>query len=119
MYANVTGAAAYARQQSASKSGREQEWEALARTTQMLRHARDGEDRIEQARALSTQYRLWHIFVTDLADADNALPAELRKQLIGLGQVVLREAEYRPGSEPDFDFLIEINETIMDGLRGG
>lgn len=119
MYANTMAVAAYGQRQDAVKGAREQEWEALARTTRMLRHARDGEDNIEKARALSTQYRLWRIFLTDLADEGNALPLELRKQLINIGAVVLQEAEYRIGHQPDFDFLIEINESIMEGLRGG
>lgn len=119
MYANTMAVAAYGQRQNALKPVREQEWEALARTTQMLRHARDGEDSLEKARALSTQYRLWRIFLTDLADNGNALPLELRKQLIAIGSVVLQEAEYKVGHKADFDFLIEINESIMEGLRGG
>ncbi|MDT8345249.1 MAG: flagellar biosynthesis regulator FlaF [Thermohalobaculum sp.] len=68
--------------------------------------------------AVHDNLSLWTAITADVADSRNALPAQLRAQLVYLGaftrahtQKVLRgEAEAAP--------LIEINTTVMRGLRG-
>lgn len=80
-----------------------------------LKSARAG-SRIQQARAVAENRRLW-ITVTDLMrDPDNALPAELRASIVSVGLAVRREMER---DDPDFDFLISVNENIAAGLNSG
>ena len=52
--------------------------------------------------------------VTDLMrDPLNALPQDLRASIVSVGLAVQREMDR---DEPDFDFLIAINENIAAGL---
>ena len=54
--------------------------------------------------------------VSDLMrDPTNALPQDLRASILSVGITVQREMDEQ---SPDFDFLISINESIAQGLRG-
>jgi len=50
-----------------------------------------------------------------LLDPDNALPAELRASIVSVGIAVQREMA---SAEPNFDFLLKVNENIAAGLSG-
>lgn len=119
MMQNQSAVAAYAMAGEAVRSDRSRERDAVARVTRMLKEARDSGDRVETAKAVATQYRLWSMFFTDLSVPGNALPEQLRKQLTTIAAVVLQNADYRPGDEVDFEFHITVNESIMEGLAGG
>lgn len=107
--------AANAYQQAAShRSLREQEADVFRHATSGLRAAR-GESNVQRARAIADNRRLW-LAVNDLVrDPDNALPAELRASIASIAIAVRREMER---DNPDFDFLISINENIAAGLLG-
>ena len=48
----------------------------------------------------------------------NALPKELRANLISIGLWLLREAEdVRQGRSDNFDGLIEVSQIIRDGIQ--
>jgi flagellar biosynthesis regulator FlaF len=82
--------------------------------TAALKTAREG-SAIQQVRALADNQRLWTMVVDLMADHRNALPEPLRASIMSVGMTVRREME---GDDPNFDFLISINENITAGLAG-
>jgi flagellar biosynthesis regulator FlaF len=96
------------------RSQREQEADVFRTVTAALKTARAG-SAIQQVRALADNQRLWTMVVDLMADPRNALPEALRASIVSVGMTVRREME---GDDPDFDFLISINENIAAGLAG-
>ncbi len=94
------------------RSVREQEADVFRQATGGLRAAR-GADNLHRARAIADNRRLW-LTVNDLvSDPGNALPTELRASILSVGISVRREME---SINPDFEFLISINEHMAAGL---
>jgi flagellar biosynthesis activator protein FlaF len=94
------------------RSQREQEADVFRQTIGALRAARDAGP-IPRLRALADNRRLW-LTVTDLMhDPESELPVDLRASIVSVGLAVQREMDR---DRPDFDFLIEINQNIAEGL---
>lgn len=109
--------AAYAKTNSVVRTAREQERDIIALVTQRLRAASSAkDDAILLARAVSDNTTVWYILVSDLASDGNQLPIELRAQIVSVGLAVIRECEKLNKSDVDLDFLISINQAIIDGL---
>jgi flagellar protein FlaF len=107
--------AARAYENSAShRSLREQEADVFRRANGALRSARE-KGAIPRIRALADNRRLWLAVLDLLRDPANALPSELRASIVSVGLAVQREMDR---DQPDFDFLIAINENIAAGLSG-
>jgi len=71
----------------------------------------------EAVEALYFTERLWQVLLDDLASPENALPDELRANLISIGIWMLKEVErIRLEESDDFRGLIEICTNIRDGL---
>ncbi|MBV9809208.1 MAG: hypothetical protein JO286_18635 [Solirubrobacterales bacterium] len=101
-------------QAGARRSVREQEADTFHYAIGSLRAAKDA-DSIRRARAVADNRRLW-LSVHDLvSDPTNALPSELRASIVSISLTVRREMERE---NPDFDFLISINEHFAAGLSG-
>ena len=96
------------------RNWREQEADVFRRATGALRAAQLAGP-LERTRALADNRRLWTMVVDMVIDPDNALPAPLRAGIVSVGMTVQREMD-RP--EPNFDFLIGVNENIAAGLAG-
>jgi flagellar protein FlaF len=98
---------------------RERERQLLGRSIDLLTAAAaTGRSSMEAIEALHFTNRLWTTFVEDLGSGDNALPAELRANLISIGLWVLRETEdIRQGRTDNFEGVIEISQIIRDGIR--
>lgn len=88
------------------------------RSIDMLKAAREkGPHSRESIDALYFANRLWTILIEDLGASENALPAELRAGLISIGIFILKETQkIRLGESDDYDALIEITETVRDGI---
>lgn len=97
---------------------RANEFHALEQVTTILRQARDTGSVEKSAKGIALQHRLWNAFLEDLSAPGNALPVELRQQLTNIGAVVLQNTDTVEGGGPDFDFHINVNEAIMEGLQG-
>ena len=109
--------AAYAKANNVVRTPREQERDIIALVTQRLRAASSAkDDAILLARAVSDNTTVWYILVSDLASDGNQLPIELRAQIVSVGLSVIRECEKLNKTEVDLDFLISINQAIIDGL---
>jgi len=94
------------------RSQREQEADVFRHAIGGLIAAR-GADPIPRLRALADNRRLW-LTVTDLMhEPDSRLPLELRASIVSVGLAVQREMDRE---QPNFDFLIEINKTMIEGL---
>lgn len=103
------------------KTPRDVEYEILARVTGRLKAClphQKGQISPDLAKALHENQRLWVAFAVDLAHADNSLPTELRARLFYLSEFVLNYTPKILGGTVAPDPLIEINTTIMRGLRG-
>lgn len=98
---------------------RDRERQLLDRSIALLEAARQaGVESQQSIEAIHYANRLWTTFVQDLANEENALPKELRANLISIGLWVLREAEdVRQGRSQNFDGLIEVSQIIRDGIR--
>ncbi len=109
--------AAYAKTNSVVRTPREQERDIIALVTQRLRAAHTSkDDAILLARAISDNTTVWYILVSDLSSDGNQLPIELRAQIVSVGLAVIRECEKLNKHEVDLDFLISVNQAIIDGL---
>lgn len=98
---------------------RAREREAVEQAVQLLRRAQAaGAASRETVEALHYVRQLWAILIEDLASSENDLPQKLRADLISIGLWVMREAEaIRLGQTEDFAAIIEINQTIAEGLK--
>jgi flagellar protein FlaF len=101
------------------REAREQERSALERTIAMLQDAEQkGASSREAVEALFYVRKLWGIFIEDLAKGDNGLPPKLRADLVSIGLWVMRETEeIRQGRSKNFAALIEVSQTISEGLK--
>jgi flagellar biosynthesis regulator FlaF len=97
---------------SSRRSVREQEADVFRLVNAALRRGRDGGG-VARVRALADTLRLWNTVLDLVGDPDNALSPDLRAAIISVGMTVQREAR---AEDPDFDFLISINENIAAGL---
>jgi len=90
----------------------------MARSISLMETARDqSADAMLRIEATHFNRRLWTAFVNDLGQADNQLPKELRASLISIGIWILKESEkIRKHESDDFDGVIEITQTIMEGV---
>jgi len=67
--------------------------------------------------ALFYTRRLWMFFTESLADDQNALPPEMRANLLSIGIWVIKEIErIRQEEVSSVEDLIQINTMIRDGL---
>lgn len=99
---------------SAHRNLREQEADIIRQTIGALRSART-QGLIPQVRALADNRRLWTVVIDLVRDPTNALPEPLRAAIISVGLTVQREMDKE---NPDFEFLIGVNENIAAGLAG-
>ena len=98
---------------------KDRERQLLSRSIDLLTAAAAaGSDSMEAIEALHFTNRVWTTFVEDLGSSDNALPKELRANLISIGLWLLREAEeIRQGRTNNFEGLIEVSQIIRDGIQ--
>lgn len=98
---------------------KDRERQLLSRSIDMLtRASAAGTQSMEAIEAIHFMNRVWTSFVEDLGSADNALPRELRANLISIGLWILREGEeVRQGRSENFEGLIEVSQIIRDGIQ--
>lgn len=98
---------------------KDRERQLLTRSITLLMDARNaGVSSMEAIEALHFTNRVWTTFVEDLGNPENALPKELRANLISIGLWLLREAEeVRQGRSQNFEGLIEVSQIIRDGIQ--
>lgn len=95
------------------------EYEAFARVThQMKLSAAKGRAGFKHlAQAIYKNRQLWTTLAADVADPENALPQQLRAQIFYLAEFTnLHSTKVLAGTD-HADVLVEINTSIMRGLR--
>ena len=93
---------------------REQEADVFRRVNYMLKAAIHA-NAIEKARALADNRRLWLAIETALVNPENQLPEATRLSILRLGRLIQKEVDAK---EPDFNFLINMNDQMIAGLSG-
>lgn len=114
------GLSFYAEMQSESQAdARRREAELIQRSIDMLERAcHTGIRSFAMVEAIHFTSQLWTALLTDLADRDNALPAELKASLISIGIWILRQAEaVRSGETDSVNGIIGIQAIVRDGLQ--
>jgi flagellar biosynthesis regulator FlaF len=96
----------------ATRSLRAQEAEVFARVIAALRQGMSG-SQAERVRALADTSLLWASVLAQVRDPANQLPERLRGMLASVALAVQREVSTE---QPNFGFLIEVNENIAAGL---
>ena len=70
------------------------------------------------AAAVCDNQRLWSVLSEDLMQETNSLPVSLRAQLISLAEFVRQQSMLVLAGKASILPLIDINTSIMRGLRG-
>lgn len=110
---------AYQRAAQRTESPRETELRLLTQVTRALSEAAVSEPSEigKRAEALDWNRRVWEALGGDCALPGNGLPEALRAQLISLSIFVVRQSTaIMRREDDDWQILIEINRSIMQGL---
>ena len=112
----------HAYQQAAQRveNPREAEYRLFGEVTRALMEAAkaDPTDLKTRIEAIDWNRRLWSTLASDCSQPGNALPAELRAQIISLSLWVARHSSAVMRKTESFEPLIEINRMMMQGLNG-
>jgi flagellar biosynthesis activator protein FlaF len=109
---------AYQQTQKTTESPRDSEYRLFGQVTRALMEAKDV-DRLDSKKmeALDWNRRMWLALSNDCAGKDNGLPEKLRAQIISIGLWVSKYSSDIMRGNGDIDDLIDINRTIMEGLK--
>jgi flagellar biosynthesis activator protein FlaF len=109
---------AYQQAAQRSESPRQTEYRLFGEVTRALMDAQaaDVSDFKTRVGALDWNRRLWSTLAIDCARPENRLPEAVRAQIISLSIWVSRHTSEVVRSKGDYDLLIEVNRTIMQGL---
>lgn len=101
-----------------SEDPRSTEYRLFAQVTRSLMQASETDKLDIKTRidALDWNRRVWTNLATDCASADNQLPDQVRAAIISLSIFVSKHTSVVMRGEDDFEVLIDINKTIMQGL---
>lgn len=111
---------AYQGAQQKHMTPREAEAMAFTKAAGMMEDAkRHPGDETLLAQALRFNQLFWTILQADIADPNNALPNELKANIMSLSIFVDKQASkaLRSGNPDDLDSLISINRNLALGLR--
>ncbi len=100
------------------RSPRDAEYDIFSRVTRMLRQAPRTADSVETIQAVYKNSELWTLLAADLAEPGNGLPDETKAGLISLAGFAIRHGRAVMAGDAQTDPLIDINMTVMRGLRG-
>lgn len=118
MNASALAQSAYGLKAPGVRSERETEYQIIARVTGALTRARETGAAVETAKAVYDNTRLWTALIVDLIGDGNRLPDALRAQLISLARFSIVHGARVQEGEATLDALIDVNQSILKGLRG-
>ena len=100
-------------------AARRREYEALDHVIGRLKVAREsGAAGAGLIDALDTLEALWLVFIRDVADPENALPADVRRNVAAIGRwIFATSSRLREEGHGDLDTLIDVNAAIREGLK--
>lgn len=119
MNATILAKTAYANPGQPTRTLRGTEYEIFARVTHRLKQAGSNatSNFAALARALYENRRLWTTLAADVVSPDNELPEQLRARLFYLNEFTQTHSRKVLSGEATVDVLIDINTSIMRGLR--
>ena len=77
----------------------------------------DPKDFSTRMKALDWNRRLWSALSMDCTNNSNGLPPQVRASIVSLNLWVMRHSSAVMRGEEKFEPLIDVNRTIMQGLR--
>lgn len=109
---------AYQKVQQRTESPRDSEYRLFGSVTSALIEAQTM-DRLDKGliEALDWNRRMWTALAGDCAGDENGLPEQLRAQIISISIWVSRYSSDIMKGAGEIDDLIDINKTIMEGLK--
>lgn len=114
----VTTFSARGYESSAMRSDRDTEHDVFMRITRLMREAERKNSAADRIYAVYRNSELWTVLAADLADPANALPDDVKAGLLSLAIFSLRHGKDVSAGKADIAPLIEVNLSIMRGLRG-
>ncbi|HAE25985.1 MULTISPECIES: flagellar biosynthesis regulator FlaF [Hyphomonas] len=99
---------------------KEIEFALFRQITDALKEVSDTEDvqPTDWAEAIHRNQQLWTTIAIDLLQPGNALPDEMKRSLLYLAEFVRQTSMKIMAGDGDIADLIEINQSIMNGLGG-
>ncbi|MBR9762722.1 MAG: flagellar biosynthesis regulator FlaF [Rhodobacteraceae bacterium] len=122
MTAHSQALRAYGQASSSTRTPRGVEYEVFARIThRLVAAARKDRTRNfpEVVRAVHDNRQLWTILAADVAGEGNTLPQQLRAQIFYLAEFTFSHSRKVLNEKAELRPLIEVNTSIMRGLRAG
>ena len=109
---------AYQKVQQTTESPRNSEYRLFGSVTSALIDAQKL-DRLDKGliHALDWNRRMWSALASDCAGDGNGLPEQLRAQIISISIWVSKYSSDIMKDNGDVEDLIDINKTIMEGLK--
>jgi flagellar protein FlaF len=108
---------AYKSSQSVAEDPRAREYRLFIQVTAALEDANEDEDAATSlGHALHENRRLWNALMADLSTDGNALPDDLKAQIISLGIWVNRHSSAVLKGDAAVKPLIDVNRIIIQGL---
>lgn len=110
---------AYSSNAAPIRTTRGTEYNVFAQVTHRLRAtaANRKADFPGYVRALTDNRRLWTLLASDVADASNDLPKEVRAQIFYLAEFTIQHTAKILSRQADIEALIDVNTAIMRGLN--
>ncbi len=105
---------AYGSSARAVKTAQSAEYDAFSRITSALKAAATFPEKVQ---ALTQNRSLWTLLASDVAGKGNGLPQQLRAQIFYLADFTNQHTSKVLRGDAESDVLIEINTSIMAGLR--
>lgn len=106
----------YQQVQRASETQRDFELRVFRQVTFALQKAHQENDTIALVRAATNNYLLWQTLLNDVTSDDNKLPRDLRRSIAIVAKAVSKEIDENINGTLDVEFLVNINNNIIEGL---
>lgn len=101
----------------AVRTDKDNEYAVFARVTHMLHRAGALGEGPEYMQAVAKNNELWTLLAADLAHPGNALPDDLKARLLSLAIFSIRHGHAVMKGAATVDALIDVNMSMMKGLR--
>ena len=114
------GLQAYQQTAQRTESPRSLEYRLFGQVTRALMAASetDPKDFATRIDALGWNRQMWAALAATCTDTDNALPPQVRANIISLSRFVSRHTSVVMKGDDDFQTLIDLNRMMMQGLSG-
>lgn len=103
----------------ALRSSQDLEYDAFSYVTRLMRQAGNTGRSKELINAVSRNNELWTFIADMLIDPTNALSDETKAGLLSLAGFSIRHGHAVLAGNASTDVLIDINMSVMKGIRGG